>query len=50
MALLNLIENITTSIDDHEHAVGVFIDTSGQLRPEGGKLSVLLTFSYVKVK
>ena len=26
MALLSLIENITTSIDDHGHAVGVFMD------------------------
>ena len=26
MALLNLIDNITTSLDDHKHAVGVFMD------------------------
>ena len=26
MALLSLIENITTSLDDHKHAVGVFMD------------------------
>ena len=26
MALLSLIENITTSLDDHWHAVGVFMD------------------------
>ena len=26
MALLSLIENITTSLDAHRHAVGVFID------------------------
>ena len=27
MALLSLIENITTSLDAHMHAVGVFMDT-----------------------
>ena len=26
MALLSLIENITTSLDDHKHAVGVCMD------------------------
>ena len=26
MALLRSIENITTSLDDHWHAVGLFID------------------------
>ena len=26
MALLSLIENITTSLDDNKHAVGVFMD------------------------
>ena len=26
MALLNLIENIITSLDDHKHAVGVSMD------------------------
>ena len=26
MALLSVIENITTSLDDHKHAVGVFMD------------------------
>ena len=26
MALLSLIKNITTSLDDHKHAVGVFMD------------------------
>ena len=25
MTLLSLIENITTSLDDHKHAVGVFM-------------------------
>ena len=26
MALLSLIENITTSLDEHKHVVGVFMD------------------------
>ena len=26
MALLSLIENITTSLDAHKHAVGIFMD------------------------
>ena len=31
MALLSLIENITTSLDDHKHDVGVFMDVKTAL-------------------